>query len=192
MREFNAEAFVIEMGITNLGLQTEQSIGGQPIPAGVDPTAEPEVAQDALGAADAVVRLLAPPTPLAPTLARRLGRRVFSRIGCAGCHVPTLPTGNHPVRALSYRVVPAYTDLLLHDMGPALADICLGDAEPSEFRTEPLMGLRFATAFLHDGRARTIGEAIELHGGEAAAARDRFAALSRWQRTELLMFLRSL
>jgi len=192
LREFNAEAFVMEMGITNPGLQSEQNIGGNPIPAGVDPTPEPEIAQDALEAADAFVRLLAPPNQPALTFAHRLGRRVFSHIGCTGCHVPALPTGNNPVRALSHRVVAAYTDLLLHDMGPALADICLGQAEPSEFRTEPLMGQRFATAFLHDGRARTIDEAIELHGGEAATARDRFAALLPRHRTALMKVLRSL
>ena len=98
----------------------------------------------------------------------------------------------HPVRALRDRVVQAYTDLLLHDMGPGLADVCGGLAEPSEFRTEPLMGLRFATAFLHDGRAQTIEQAIELHGGEASAARDRFAALSPLQRVALLRFLKQL
>jgi CxxC motif-containing protein (DUF1111 family) len=101
-------------------------------------------------------------------------------------------TGPSPVRALSLRVFQPYTDLLLHDMGPALADICLGDALPSEFRTEPLMGLRFATAFLHDGRASTIGQAIRLHGGEASGARDRFLRLSPGQHFALLTFLRSL
>src|SRR6185436_7913336 len=97
------------------------------------------------------------------------------------CHVPSLRTGNSPVGALRYKKVAAYTDLLLHDMGPELADICLGEATPSEFRTEPLMGLRLSSQieegeprFLHDGRASTIEEAIRLHGGEAAASRDRF------------------
>jgi CxxC motif-containing protein (DUF1111 family) len=96
------------------------------------------------------------------------------------------------VSAISRKIVPAYTDLLLHDMGPALADICLGDAQPSEFRTEPLMGLRFGTAFLHDGRATTIQQAIALHGGEGRGARNRFARLSLLERIALLKFLRSL
>jgi len=85
--------------------------------------------------------------------------------------------------------VEAYTDLLLHDMGPDLADICLGQATPSEFRTEPLMGLRFKTSFLHDGRASSIDEAIRLHAGEATQARHRFLALSDRQRATLLRFL---
>jgi len=88
--------------------------------------------------------------------------------------------------------VAAYTDLLLHDMGPTLADICLGLATPSEFRTEPLMGLRFSEKFLHDGRAGTIEEAIRLHGGEAVASRDRFATLPPADREALLAFLKQL
>jgi CxxC motif-containing protein (DUF1111 family) len=77
-------------------------------------------------------------------------------------------------------------------MGPDLADICLGDATPSEFRTAPLMGIRNATKFLHDGRAKTLEEAIRLHGGEASHARARFDALTPKQREALLEFLRSL
>ena len=113
-------------------------------------------------------------------------------IGCASCHVPALVTGPAPVKALSFRIVEAYTDLLLHNMGPDLADICLGRAKPAEFRTEPLMGLRFKTAFLHDGRAGSIAKAIHAHGGEASAARNRFVALSPLERGALLQFLRGL
>jgi len=88
--------------------------------------------------------------------------------------------------------VPAFTDLLLHDMGPTLADICLGQALPAEFRTEPLMGLRFKSAFLHDGRATTIEQAIDFHGGEAQASRDRFAGLPAGERAAIVRFLRGL
>ncbi len=189
LREFNASAFVMEMGITNPEAPTEQTIRGAPLPPGVDPTPEPELAQQDLDAADAFVRFLAPPTPFGSFVARTNGNRIFSRIGCAGCHVPALRTGPNPVRALAYQVVYAFTDLLLHDMGPDLADICLGLATPSEFRTEPLMGLRFKTTFLHDGRAPTIDGAIRLHAGEAGGARDRFLALSPRERDALLRFL---
>jgi len=103
-----------------------------------------------------------------------------------------LTTGDSPVKALRHREVYAYTDLLLHDMGTALADICLGDATPSEFRTAPLMGVRLSTTFLHDGRAKTLEEAIRLHDGEAARSRAKFEALTAKQRDELLAFLRSL
>src|SRR3989441_12629969 len=110
-------------------------------------------------------------------------------VGCTGCQVPLLHTGPNLVRALSNTTVSAYTDLLLHDMGPDLADICLGQATPAEFRTEPLMGLRFKATFLHDGRASSIDEAIRLHAGEAAGVRDRFLKLSDRQRATLLRFL---
>ena len=85
-----------------------------------------------------------------------------------------------------------YTDLLLHDMGEERADICFGLATPSEFRTEPLMGLRLATQFLHDGRAKTAEEAIELHGGEGAKAREFFRALPAADRAALVTFLKTL
>jgi len=192
LREFNGEAFVMEMGITNPGNETEQIVAGFPFPAGVDPLPEPEITAEQFDAADAFVRFLAPP-PRAPIgLLEAQGAAVFAKIGCASCHFPAFVTGDNPVPALRFRVMPAYTDLLLHDMGPDLADICLGEAQRSEFRTEPLMGLRFATAFLHDGRAATISQAIELHGGEGRAARNRFVRLSPIQRRTLLRFLRTL
>ena len=103
-----------------------------------------------------------------------------------------LRTGNNPIRALSRKEVAAYTDLLLHDMGPDLADICFALATPSEFRTEPLMGLRLATQFLHDGRAKTPEQAIELHGGEGAKSRDLFLALPPADRAALVAFLKTL
>src|SRR5206468_7998009 len=104
---------------------------------------------------DAFVQLLAPPAPLKQSKEAQHGRDVFTRIGCPSCHIPTLRTGDNPIAALSHKDVAAYSDLLLHDMGQELADICFGLATPSEFRTEPLMGLRFSTHFLHDGRATT-------------------------------------
>src|SRR5207249_2779236 len=130
-----------------------------PLPDGVDLVgAEPELTQGEFDAAHGFVHFLAPPPRLPLDLAGRTGAVIFVGIGCAACHVPALVTGPSPVGALSLKIFLPYTDLLLHDMGPALADICLGDALPSEFRTEPLMGLRFATTLLHDGRAATIAE----------------------------------
>src|SRR5207247_1762138 len=156
LREFNATAFVMEMGITNPESDVEQTVDGQPLPLGVDPTPDPELSQADLDATIAFVRFLAPPAPQGMTVAIAASRQRFIQIGCAGCHVPYLKTGPNPVKALSDQPVPAFTDLLLHDMGPALADICLQQALSSEFRTEPLMGLRLKTAFLHDGLATSI------------------------------------
>lgn len=192
LREFNDGAFVAEMGITNPAVPTEETIGGSPIPEGVDPVPEPEIDQGAIDAADAFVRFLAPPAPLKLTKPAKRGRQIFSGIRCDACHTPKLRTGNNPVKALRKKEVAAYTDLLLHDMGPDRADICLGLATPSEFRTEPLMGLRLSEKFLHDGRAESIEEAVRLHAGEGAGARDRFDALSEADRKALLEFLKSL
>jgi len=192
LREFNATAFVMEMGITNPESDVEQTVDGHPLPLGVDPTPDPELSQADLDAAIAFVRFLAPPAPQGMTVALAASRQEFIQIGCAGCHVPYLKTGPNPVKALSNQTVPAFTDLLLHDMGPNLADICLAQALPSEFRTEPLMGLRFKTAFLHDGRATSIEQAIDFHGGEGAAARDRFEALPVGERAAIVRFLRGL
>ena len=189
LSEFNAGAFVNEMGITSPAEPTEQLIRGEAFPPGVDPTPDPELTQEALDATTAFVRLLAPPRPLARGVVEQRGALVFLRIGCASCHFPVLVTGPNRVAALSLKIVRPYTDLLLHDMGPDLADICLGRAEPAEFRTEPLMGLRFKTAFLHDGRAGSIAQAIAAHGGEAAGARGRFLRLSAGERYTLLKFL---
>jgi CxxC motif-containing protein (DUF1111 family) len=200
LNEFNAGAYVFEQGITSPAIPTEETVGGQQIPEGVDPVAEPEITQEALDLTNGFVRFLAPPAPQKLSSTGKQGQKLFSKIGCAGCHLPTISTGEHAVKALRFKKVAAYTDLLLHDMGPELADVCLGLATPSEFRTEPLMGLRFSVeaggesepSFLHDGRARSIEEAIRLHGGEGAASRDKFAALSEAERAALLNFLESL
>ncbi len=192
LREFNEGAFALEQGITTPGIPVEETIGGGSIPAGVDPVPEPEIGAEAVDLTDIFVRLSAPPAPRSPSSKAKKGSAIFSSIGCAACHVPALRTGDHPMKALRYRDVRAYTDLLLHDMGEELADICLGEAGPSEFRTEPLMGLSLSETFLHDGRAKTIEEATRLHGGEASASRVKFEALKREDRERLLEFLKSL
>ena len=192
LAEFNAGAFVAEMGITNPAEPTEENIGGKPIPPGVDPVPDPEITQAALDLTDDFVRFLARPSPAKLCKKGRRGRDLFAQIGCAACHVPTLRTGPSPIHALDRKEFPAYTDLLLHDMGPELADICLGRATPSEFRTEPLIDLRDAKSFLHDGRASTLEQAIAAHGGEGSGARDRFGALAPADRQALIAFLDSL
>jgi CxxC motif-containing protein (DUF1111 family) len=190
--EFNAGAFLIEQGITVPGSLEENSVGGQPIPPGVDPLPEPELDAESVRLAHQFVRFLAPPSRQMLDAKAKRGERIFASIRCDACHVPSLRTGPSDVRALAHRQVGAYTDFLLHDMGPDLADICFGEATPAEFRTEPLMGLRLSTVFLHDGRATTLEDAIRQHGGEATASRDRFVALPEADRAALLAFLESL
>jgi CxxC motif-containing protein (DUF1111 family) len=192
LEEFNDGAFSAEMGITSPAVPTEETVGGQPIPAGVDPVPEPEIPQTALDRTNAFVRLLAPPTPLKASNAARRGRQLFGDVGCAACHIPTLTTGASPIAALSHKSFAAYTDLLLHDMGPELADICLGEATPAEFRTEPLTGLRVKQDFMHDGRDTTLAAAIRSHGGEGARARDEFLRLSADEQAALIAFLKTL
>lgn len=192
LAEFNTGAFTIEMGITTPATPNEETIGGRPIPAGVDPVTDPELTKAEVDLADDFVRFLAPPLPLPLDLEGERGKIIFGSIGCAGCHAPSLTTGDNPVRALRYKQVWAYTDLLLHDMGVERGDICLGLAEPSEFRTEPLMGLRLREQFMHDGAAKTVEQAIELHGGEADRAKARFHKLSDKDRKAILKFLGSL
>lgn len=192
LTEFNDGAFSAEMGITSPSVPNEETVGGQPIPAGVDPVPEPEINQEVLDQTNEFVRLLGAPTPLKGTAETKRGGEVFASVGCVKCHIAKLRTGYSPIAALNHKVFPAYTDLLLHDMGPDLADICLGEATPSEFRTEPLMGLRVHEHFLHDGRAASLEEAIQMHGGEAAGIRDRFLQLPEGDRAALVAFLKTL
>jgi CxxC motif-containing protein (DUF1111 family) len=192
LRAFNDGAFHDEIGITSAALPTEGTFGGYAMPSRADQVADPETTEEALDLTDAFVRLLAPVAPLELTKQAREGRNLFARVNCTGCHVPTLKTGNNPVVALRYREVAAYSDLLLHDMGPELADICRSGASPSEFRTQPLMGLRLLPHFMHDGRAHTVTEAIEAHGGEATESRQEFGQLSDQQQAALVAFLNSL
>ena len=137
------------------------------------------------------IRFLAPPSPVHRDRMDHEGRETFHRVGCAECHVPSFVTKS-PIKVLDQQVVYLYSDLLLHDMGPALADLCNGVAGRAEFRTEPLMGLRARTRFLHDGRALTLESAIVQHGGQGAPAAAAFLNLSRRDRDVLLRFLKSL
>lgn len=193
LAEFNDGAFHVEQGLTVPNILREGTVGGQPIPTGVDPVPEPEVSAELVALTNAYVGTLAPAQPNDLDGTTRRGQGTFSNIGCARCHLPNLRTGDHRIKALANREFAAYTDLLLHDMGPELSDICQGlVATPSEFRTEPLMALRLARRYLHDGRASSIEEAVELHGGEAARSRDAFRALSGSDRAALLRFLSTL
>ena len=127
------------------------------------------------------------------------GEELFGSLGCASCHLPELRTGESDIAALSNQVIHPYTDLLLHDMGPGLADDRPDEeATGSEWRTPPLWGIGLVetvnrhTRFMHDGRARNLSEAILWHGGEAEASADAFRALPARARDALIAFLESL
>jgi CxxC motif-containing protein (DUF1111 family) len=129
------------------------------------------------------------------------GAQVFASAGCTSCHAPTFKTSQFAALSeMRSQAIHPYTDLLLHDMGPGLADN-LGEANATgaEWRTAPLWGIGKTRgthggqeAYLHDGRARTLDEAIRWHGGEGQAANNRYAGLSAADREALLAFLRSL
>jgi CxxC motif-containing protein (DUF1111 family) len=195
---FNAGAMLNEIGITNSVFMAENNIGGlviggDSIPASVDPATEPELSGGDLDDLDAFVRFLAPPPARVPSTAEELqGQALFTSAGCTKCHTPEFTTGPNSVAALSGQTVRPFSDFLLHDMGPELADICLGNAVKSEFRTEPLMGARFMEVFLHDGRAHNIGQAIFQHGGEALNARNAYVNMSGTERLALIAYIKTL
>lgn len=193
--DFNDSALRLEMGLTTPAFPDEAMAGAlPPVPPGADPAPEPEIDGETFAALSAFVRYLAPPSPasLAPGSPAARGRELFRETGCADCHVPTLQAGPHPSPAIAHRTVALYSDLLLHDMGAGLAGTCGPGASTTEYRTEPLMGLRYRRTFLHDGRAVRVRDAIIHHGGEAASARGRFLELHRVEQEALLRFLGTL
>lgn len=128
------------------------------------------------------------------------GEALFTAIGCANCHRPSMTTGASAITSLAYKTIHPYSDLLLHDMGPELDDgYTEHQATTAEWRTTPLWGIGLSTSaqggrmfLMHDGRAQSINEAIEFHGGEGAKAREQFRALPAHQKQQLVTFLESL
>ncbi len=128
------------------------------------------------------------------------GESLFAEIGCAACHTPEMTSGASAISVLAFKPVRLYSDLLLHDMGPALADnFPEGDASGTEWRTTPLWGVGIVENllggtpfYLHDGRTSDLVEVIQLHGGEAEGASNRFGQLNDQQKAAVLAFLKSL
>lgn len=192
-----AGAYKEDMGITNPLFPVENSLGQ---PQGDSLVDDPEINQEVLRTTAFYTQSLAVP-------ARRnsddpevkKGRELFSTLNCSGCHHTSYVTGNHEFLFLSYQKIFPYTDLLLHDMGEGLADHRPEfQADGREWRTAPLWGIGLThvvgahTRFLHDGRARSIEEAILWHGGEAQQSREDFKFLSEADRNALINFLESL
>jgi CxxC motif-containing protein (DUF1111 family) len=128
------------------------------------------------------------------------GKNIFIQAGCESCHKQTLKTGLSNIAPLSNKIFHPYTDLLLHDMGPGLDDgYTEGSATTAEWRTPPLWGLGLSPNsqggqyfLMHDGRAKSIEEAIQMHGGEATQSKANFNQLTAADRNALLEFLESL
>jgi CxxC motif-containing protein (DUF1111 family) len=182
----SAAAYANDMGVTN------------PLfPAADGPQ---DINMETLTAAAVYVQTLAVParTLLDDPRVQR-GERLFAQANCTACHLSTWRTGEHQIPALANQTIHPYTDLLLHDMGAELADGRPDfEADGREWRTPPLWGIGLAqtvlpySSFLHDGRARTLEEAILWHGGEAELAKETFRTLSAANREALIWFLRSL
>jgi len=150
-----------------------------------DGVPDPELSEADLFDLVSYAMLTAAPRPDAPTPESAAGRVLFDRVGCDDCHSPTLrgPRG----------LIPAYSDLLVHDMGPELADgVPMKLASGSEFRTQPLWGVAATGPWLHDGRADTLDEAIQMHAGESTRSRDAYRALTAAERASVVAFLDSL
>jgi CxxC motif-containing protein (DUF1111 family) len=192
LHQFAGLALSQELGITNPEFPAE------PLPLGdaralADCDLVPELEEDARGVqhlVDFLLLLAAAPTLPLDAQARR-GDRLFTAIGCDGCHVRSLRSGPSSIAALSEQSYAPYSDFLLHDMGALGDGIAEGDAGPREMRTAPLWGgnLYGGTRLLHDGRARSFEAAITAHEGQGAATREAFGALGEADREALIAFL---
>jgi len=209
---FSGEAYNVEQGITNELFQTERD---ETPTCQFATTPNDFTHTDAMKPLDAIsdiekfaffMRFLAAPTPSPDTPGGATsianGKSLFSSIGCALCHTPTLSTRNTTVAALRNQPVNLFSDLLVHDMGVGLADgVSQGQAGPREFRSAPLWGLGQRIFFLHDGRTSDLLQAIQAHqsgspstgdASEANAVIKKFNSLKETQKQDILNFLRSL
>jgi CxxC motif-containing protein (DUF1111 family) len=190
--EFAADAFQGDMGMTS-ELRPDELPG----PA----TSEDELPgvdldADSVNSVADYTRLLRLPKRAIDANDSR-GQELFAAAECSACHVPTLRTrSDYPIEVLADIDAPIFSDLLLHDMGAAFSDgLSEYGASGSEWRTAPLIGLRHLPRYLHDGRAETLEQAIELHGepdSEAADSVARFSALGADDRATLLKFISAL
>jgi CxxC motif-containing protein (DUF1111 family) len=213
LREQTALAFVNDMGMTSPVYPKHRCGVLQTGCLNAVDDATPELADTDLDHVESYLRELSvPPRRNFNDPEAIRGQAIFAAIGCTGCHVPNLVTSStFPIAELRNIDIQPFTDLLLHDMGPALADdapVEEGTAAGSEWRTCPLWGngtgpsVMFpavdafdpngdppkGSVYLHDGRARSITEAILWHGGEAQGPHDRFVALSADDRAALVAY----
>ncbi len=202
LREQTASAYYLDMGITSPLRPTESSAGQPPHEEADSLDNDPEVRRETVEEATFYVQTLGVPSRRNTDDPRvQRGEELFGKVGCATCHRPKATSGSFDaVPSVENQRFAPYTDLLLHDMGPGLSDgRPVFEASGREWRTPPLWGLGLRelaqghNTLLHDGRARTIREAILWHGGEAAPARERFRTkLSKEEREALIDFLKSL
>ncbi len=219
---FSGEAYTVEEGVSDEAFpsENEESIASClppfPVPPGTNKTkGVPDDRNDTGEAPKAPVnfpgdlerfslfmRFLAPPVPAAPTTSTLNGQTQFNNIGCNMCHTTSFTTPSSSIAAMDHVQANLFSDLLVHHMGPNLADNVLqGNAGPDEFRTAPLWGIGQRFFFLHDGRTTDIVQAIEYHrsssngtypDSEANTVINNFDALTQTNQQDLVNFLRSL
>src|SRR5438874_5592705 len=217
LRGFAGDAYLNEMGVTNPDFPTERSncaLNVTQFGVLLDANDDPEDETQADGRADIdrfadFMRMLDPPPVLRQNASAQAGHTGFTQIGCAGCHVENITTaanpasfippttGGVPITAslngfLANHTIHPFGDFLLHEMASLGDGITSGAAGPRQMRTAPLWGVRGKSRFLHDGRAEPIAEAIELHDGQAAAARNAFNALTAAQQQQVVDFLNTI
>jgi hypothetical protein len=180
LEQFVAGAFRNELGITSPLAPVDLVAPGRDCVERTD-------LKDDGSAVQAVVAYLRSLPPLPSAMPKTMsGEAAFTQAGCGGCHVPALP-------GISGEMVPLYSDLLLHDMGPALNDGVVQEAASgAEWRTAPLWGLHARRRFLHDGRATSVAAAILAHDGEGAPAARIFRHMLPEERKMLVAFLETL
>ncbi|OOE58285.1 thiol oxidoreductase [Salinivibrio sp. ML323] len=197
----NAAAFNGDVGLTTSMFPHHNCMPSQSVCDEMPNGGDPEVSDNILGFVEFYARHLAVPARRnVQDPAVKQGQDIFVQTGCNACHVASFTTAKRPeLSALSEQRIHPYTDLLLHDMGAGLADH-RGEfiANGREWRTPPLWGIGYTkevnadATYLHDGRARTLMEAILWHDGEAASAKQRVLAMPKAERDALIAFLRSL
>lgn len=205
---FSADAYLNEMGITSLLFPEENTSGGRFVGYGsdYDPMPEPEDENGDVFAFASFMRATKAPSrgPITPEVVE--GDRLFTEVGCAVCHVASIRTLHAGTRinggtflvpaALGAKIIHPYSDFLLHDIGtgdgiPVLPDPQYANTA-NQMRTAPLWGLRTRNRLMHDGLSFTKQEAIDRHGGQAAAVTARYNALTEEQKRQVLAFLDSM
>ena len=193
LHQFSGDAYLNEMGVTSAEFPDESCPQGDCSKLAFNPV--PTLNNDGSDVdrfTDFMTLLGPPPREGHAYGAAAQGEEVFRSIGCANCHTPSLVTGDSPIPALSHRVFEPFSDFLLHDMGSLGDGIVQGNASGTQMRTAPLWGLSARRSYLHDGRAKTMEQAITAHAGQAAAARERYYRMNPGLRAHLLQFLRTL
>jgi CxxC motif-containing protein (DUF1111 family) len=190
---FTGNAFLNEMGITTPFFPHENPPGGDSALLAANPALNnPNDTTATVMQLTDHTTFLAPPPRLPLTRGAKRGELIFLGIGCADCHLPAMRTGPNEVAALDEVDFFPFSDFLVHDMGTLNDGIAQPPANGQEMRTAPLWGARIRTSFLHDGRAKTIADAILAHDGQGLAARNRFATLSAREQEQLLDFINTL